>query len=108
MKRFAAVILSVLFATSAFAATETQRYQVATRAAMPATRIGIMIRDIEGSSQTRVRNITTFQSVNGFAADLTADEAAALSKSANVLYVEPAVERHAFDRATRRLVAHGG
>lgn len=97
MKRFTAVILSVLFATSAFAATETQRYQVATRAAMPATRIGIMIRSIEGTSQTRARNITTFQSVNGFAADLTAEEAAALSKSDNVLYVEPAVERHAFD-----------
>jgi len=101
MKRFAAVILSVLFATSAFAATETQRYQVATRAAMPATRIGIMIREIEGTPQTRARNITTFQSVNGFAADLTAGEAAALSKSANVLYVEPAVERHAFDLTVR-------
>ena len=99
MKRITAVILSVVFASSAFAATETQRYQVATRTAVGAAHIGTMIRDIEGTSSTTstsARNITAFQSVNGFAADLTADEAAALSKSADVIYVEPAVERHAF------------
>ena len=98
MKRIAVVILSVVFATSAFAAAETQRYQVATRAAVRAGRIGIMIRDVESTSRPiDARNITAFQSVNGFAADLTADEAASLARSADVIYVEPAVERHAFD-----------
>lgn len=98
MKRIAAVILSVVFATSVFAAADTQRYQVATRSAMPAAHIGILIRDIEGTSRPSgvSRHITMFSSVNGFAADLSADEASALAKSAEVLYVEPAVERHAF------------
>ena len=98
MKRIAAVILSVVFASSVFAA-ETQRYQVATRDGVGAGRIGIMFRDIDGTSKpsTASRNITMFSSVNGFAADLTAGEASALAKSPDVLYVEPAVERHAFD-----------
>ncbi|HEX7419000.1 MAG TPA: S8 family serine peptidase, partial [Thermoanaerobaculia bacterium] len=105
MKRITAVILSVVFASSAFAATETQRYQVATRTAIGAAHIGTLIRDIEGTTSTTstsARNIVTFQSVNGFAADLTADEAAALSRSADVVYVEPAVERHAFGLPTQK------
>src|SRR5450755_376809 len=106
MKRITAVIiLSVVFASSAFAATPTQRYQVATRTAVGAAHIGILIRDIEGTSSTTstsARNIIAFQSVNGFAADLTADEAAALSKSPEVSYVEPAVERHAFGLPTQK------
>lgn len=99
MKRLAGVILSVAFATSLFAAASTQRYQVATRSSVGATRIGIMFRDIEGISRPSMaaRRVTTFTSVNGFAADLTAEEAAALAKSSEVLYVEPAVERHALD-----------
>ena len=98
MKTITAVILSAVFASSAWAAG-TQRYQVATRAGVEAARIGVMFRDLDGTSKpsTASRNITMFSSVNGFAADLTSDEAAALAKSDDVLYVEPAVERHAFD-----------
>ncbi len=98
MKKIAVLILSVVFASSAFAASvPTQRYLVATRAGMPAGRIGTLIRDIAPTPQPQSRNIVTFQNVNGFAADLTTDEAATLAKSADVRYVEPAVERHAFD-----------
>ena len=97
MKRIAGVILTVVLATSAFAA-ETQRYQVATRGAVGFEKIGAMVRDVAGTSRPSVesRKVTAFSSVNGFAADLTADEAATLAKSADVLYVERAVERHAF------------
>ncbi len=98
MKKIAALILSVVFASSAFGASApTQRYLVATRAALAADRIGTLIRDIEPTPQPQNRNVVTFQSVNGFAADLTAGEAAALAQSAGVRYVEPVVERHAFD-----------
>ena len=109
MKKFAAVILSVVFASTAFAAETTQRYLVATRAAMPAARIGIMFRDIEGVSKPSPgssRNIVAFDNVNGFAADLTTEEAAALAKSADVRYVEPAVERRPVGPVEQRPVEH--
>jgi len=98
MKRIAAVILSVVFATGAFAA-EKQRYQVATRGGVGFARIGVMFREIAGTTTpatTASRNVTMYSSVNGFSADLTPDEAKALTRSADVVYVEPAVERHAF------------
>lgn len=102
MKKFAALVLFA-FASSAFAATTpaTQRYLVATRNVMPAAHIGIMLRDIDSASAAVPnRNVVAFQNIEGFAADLTASEAATLAKSSNVLYVEPAVERHAFDLDT--------
>lgn len=100
MKRIAVLILSFVCVSSAFAETaSTQRYLVATRASMPAGRIRTLIRDIEPAPRAQVRNVVAFQSVNGFAADLTPEEAAALAKSADVRYVEPVVERHAFDLA---------
>lgn len=44
-----------------------------------------------------------FREVRVFAADLTDDEAAALRRSGDVRYVEPALERHLFDAAPRSL-----
>lgn len=102
MKKIAAVILTVLSASTAFAATATQRYLVATRTAFPVARLGVLMRSIEGPSAPAQHNVAAFDNINGFAADLTSDEVKALEQSSDVRYVEPVVERHAFGLATKR------
>ncbi len=88
MNRIALWALFVLTTTATFAAplaADTQRYFVATR--RPLREIGV--NSVE-------RRIAKFEIVNGFAADLTATEAAALRASSDVRYVEPVVSRHLF------------
>lgn len=48
-----------------------------------------------------------FQFLNGFAADLTDDEVAALKKSENVRWVEPVLERHALETAAVDTITPG-
>ncbi|HEX9160204.1 MAG TPA: S8 family serine peptidase [Thermoanaerobaculia bacterium] len=96
MKRIAVLLLSFAFASSLFAAP-TQRYIVMTRAHVGAGHALDMIRGITPEAQPESRDITTFNIIEGFAADLTADEAAALKKTPGVRYVEQVIERHAMD-----------
>ncbi|HJQ41298.1 MAG TPA: S8 family serine peptidase [Thermoanaerobaculia bacterium] len=91
MKRLAAATL-VFLSTSAFAA-DTQRYLVAT--AHPFRAGGGMAMGREA------RQEGFGASFDGFAADLTSAEVAALRKNANVRWVEPVVERHALAQPAR-------
>ena len=93
MKTRAAAALAVLLsfvsiATPVASGEETQRYLVATR------------RPLHAGSQ-----VATFRSVDGFAADLTSSEVAELRRNANVRWIEPIVERHAFAQPARNLNA---
>lgn len=93
--KIAAAALFLFSATSLFAADSTGRYLVATRAAVdpgaaaPATQDG-------GRAHIGAR-FEAFRSVNGYAADLTAAEVAALRKSPDVAFVEPVHERHVLE-----------
>ena len=96
-RSFAALVLFVIASTAS--AAETARYIVATRGGVNVERARqILNRDLESQSPAASvgRNIVTFRIIDGFAADLTADEVAKLKKSPNVEYIEPVLERHAF------------
>ena len=97
MKRTAAalaVLVSLAVSADAFA-SETKRYLVATKrpfaqGAFRAVREAIR----DGGAPL---NLQGFRSFDGFAADLTAEDVAALSRSPEVRWIEPEIERHALD-----------
>jgi serine protease len=82
-------VLAVLFATSLSA--ETHRYLIGTRSAPREARRAIA-RD-DGTTRAE-RELSELKML---AADLTDDEAAALKRSGNFRFVEPAIERHLLD-----------
>ena len=88
MKRL--LILSLLITPSLFAA-ETHRYIVATTKAARSMRLHVLSVPAEAVE----RNVRTFESIDGFAADLTDAEAAEMRKSAGVRYVSRTIEIHA-------------
>ena len=90
MKRTALWAIFVLLTTATYAA-DTQRYFVATR--RPVRELGAksVARELRDPA---ARRMAAFEIVNGFAADLTAAEAASLRNSPDVRYVEPVVSRH--------------
>jgi serine protease len=98
MKKIVLSFLILALSSTLVAATPTQRYVVATRASVGSVRAALMIRDIESAAAPTPmeRDVTAFSSIDGFAADLTDAEVAALRKSPSVQYVEPVAERHAF------------
>ena len=98
MKRTALGALVLFLATASFAA-DTERYFVATRRPIRDAGVTAFTRDLAGAP---ARRIATFNIVNGFAASLTASEAATLRQSPDVRYVEPVVSRtlHALNNAT--------
>jgi serine protease len=98
MKRLAAATL-VFLATSAFAA-DTQRYLIATERPFQAGTLAAIVREARQGLQ--LRDAEGFGAAfDGFAADLTSDEVAELRKNANVRWVEPVLERHAFAQPVR-------
>ncbi|HEX6158547.1 MAG TPA: S8 family serine peptidase, partial [Thermoanaerobaculia bacterium] len=92
MKRPVLTLFALLVATSLFA-EETQRYIVVTKLPVRTEGISAALRELRVDVQPRAAR--AFESVNGFAADLTEREVAALAKSPNVAWVEPVLERHA-------------
>ncbi|HEX8171622.1 MAG TPA: S8 family serine peptidase [Thermoanaerobaculia bacterium] len=92
MKRTALTLFALLLSTSLFAGEATQRYLVATKRPYAAGAAAAVAREARGIT---LRDARGFESFNGFAADLTPTEAAALRASSEVRYVEPVVERHA-------------
>ncbi|MBV8515953.1 MAG: S8 family serine peptidase [Acidobacteria bacterium] len=92
--RFVVAVFALLVAGGAFAADATQQYLVATKHAFKTGGLAEAIRDAGGT--VRPRNVVGFQTFDGFAADLTPEEVAALRNSASVRWIEPVVERHAF------------
>lgn len=92
MKRPVLALLTLLVATS-LVADETRRYIVVTKRPVRTERIAATLREMRADVQPRAAR--AFDSVNGFAADLTEAEVATLQQSPNVAWVEPVLERHA-------------
>ena len=90
MRRTAIAVLFLL--PTLASAAETRRYIVSLERGVPATRATAVLRDIDPSPHSR--DIAEFSRFGSFAATLTEDEAARLSTSPSVRYVEPVVERH--------------
>lgn len=97
MTRIALGAFLLLLTTAAFA-TETERYFVATRHPVREVGVNSFTRELGDSAE---RGVKTFSIVHGFAANLTAEEAANLRKSPEVRYVEKNVERHLMATVTR-------
>ena len=89
MKRTALGALVFLITSASFAA-DTERYFVATRQPVREASLSRIASQLHEPVTRRMR---TFAIVHGFAADLTAAEAAELRQSADVRYVEPVVPR---------------
>ena len=101
MRPVPALLALALLSAPSFAA---DRYLVATRKA-PANSELRMVRE---SSEFRAHSVRAFKAVEAFAADLTADEVAALRRSPEVRYVTPTVERHILsDGPTRHIASNG-
>ncbi len=101
MKRFVCALLLVVPATLLAADSATHRYLVATYAGVrPHVLRTISAVEPDTLGVPASRNLVTFEVVQGFAADLTADEAAALAKSPGVKSVTVARERHALGFGT--------
>jgi subtilisin family serine protease len=98
MKRLLA--FSLLLAPCLFAA-ETHRYIVGTTrtAAFAKTHV------LSDAAQAGERRVRTFDSINGFAVDLTDDEAAEMRKSPGVRYVSRTIAIHALGSITPSHVA---
>ena len=90
MKRTALGALVLLITTVSLAA-EPERYFVATRRPIREIGVNSVARELRDPGERRVK---TFDIVHGFAASLTAAEAASLRNSPDVRYVEPVVSRH--------------
>ncbi len=89
MKRTALWALVLLITTASLAA-EPERYFVATHRPIREIGVNSVTRELGHSGERRVK---TFDIVNGFAASLTAAEAARLRNSPDVRYVERVVSR---------------
>ncbi|HEX9985399.1 MAG TPA: S8 family serine peptidase [Thermoanaerobaculia bacterium] len=106
-RQFSIALFSLLTAASLLAADTqpsvagTQRYLVATRQVVTGESVTLRNRDAEPVVITR--NVRTFRELGGFVADLTAAEVTALRLSADVRYVEPVIERYAYQVTTRRI-----
>jgi subtilisin family serine protease len=89
--RVLAVLAAALLATSAFAQEARQRYTIATKGSPRA----VLQRVGTNAAGERAMRVRTFANLDGFAAELTAAEAAALRETAGVESVDPAVPRYA-------------
>jgi serine protease len=89
MKRIALGALVFIIAASAFG-DEKQRYLVGTTRPARMTAIRSLANELRDPAERHVR---AFSLIDGFAADLTPEEASALRRSADVRWVEPMVER---------------
>jgi serine protease len=94
MKRATVFLFVLLLTTSAFAAG-TRRYLVATKRPFAAGGLKALQDSVDTSVE--LRRVNGFQAFRGFAAELTDDEVETLRASKEVRWIEPVVERHAFD-----------
>ncbi len=94
MTRTTLAALSLLLASAAFGA-DTHRYLVATKAPVRGDRFAVTTN--RAAIDLALRNVDRFEIVNGFAADLTEEEASALRGADGIRSVEPVVERYASD-----------
>jgi subtilisin family serine protease len=99
MKNLAAATLALLTFAAGASAQETQRYLVGTKHPFRAGALAAVLRDARGGFTPR--SVAGFDVFDGFAADLTSSEAAALARNPSVRWVEPVLERHAFALVAR-------
>lgn len=99
-------IASIALLTAALAlpslASERQRYTVATDGSAQSSRLRMAANAVE----ERERNVRRFERLDGFAADLTAEEAEALRHTPGVVDVHPVVERHINGVSTMPLLSN--
>ncbi|HKB79912.1 MAG TPA: S8 family serine peptidase [Thermoanaerobaculia bacterium] len=88
-------LLPLLLAAFAVApvSADSGRYLVAVR--HPAAQADLRI--LRDSGEARAHAVRSFVSVDGFAADLSAEDVAALRRSPEVRFVSPVVERHVLE-----------
>ena len=91
MNRILVVLAALGLALPSLAASR-QRYTISTDGAPRAAALNIATNAVKGEGSLRVR---TFRNLDGFAADLTPEEAEALRATPGVRAVEPVVERWA-------------
>ncbi|HEX8620102.1 MAG TPA: S8 family serine peptidase [Thermoanaerobaculia bacterium] len=91
------VFLLAIFLTTTLHAADTQRYLVATK--RPFAAGGLKAFQDSVDTSVELRRVNGFETFRGFAADLTAEEVAALRASKEVRWVEPVVVRRALDLA---------
>ncbi len=104
VRRTAVTALLFLVTTGILAAESQQRYVVALKPSRLQIKPSAILSDIDATP--RERDVASYTVIDGFAADMTAAEAAELRKSGGVRYVEAVVERHALgvvSDATRSL-----
>lgn len=101
MKRL--LVLALLLVPSLLA-TETHRYIVATTRAPRFANLHVL----SNAAETSERNVQTFESIDGFAVNLTDDEAAAMRKAAGVRYVSLTIDIHAVGNVTKTPRATSG
>ncbi len=101
MKRNAVAALVCLLVAAGATAEETQRYLVATKRPFRAGALAGVVREARQQGVS-IRDVVGFDAFDGFAASLTTGEAAALKRNTNVRWIEPVVERHAF-QSSRKL-----
>jgi subtilisin family serine protease len=90
MKRTLVALAALAVASIAFGGETRQRYTIATSGALK----GAALRMASDSEDGASRHVRRFTNIDGFAADLTAEEAKELRQSAGVVSVDPVVERH--------------
>lgn len=98
MKRAAAFLFLFAIPNVVLAAGEMRPMLVATKSL---GRFAVKSLAVGFDPSEPARNFHEFKLVNGFAANLTEEEIVELRKSAQVLFVEPDVERHAFSTSLR-------
>jgi len=91
MKRLP-LLLCLLLSSGSLLAADTARYLVGLRRAPQ--RVGMATRILADSREREERAVRDLSSIEGYAADLTAAEAAELSTSADVRFVNPVVRRY--------------
>lgn len=92
IKRTLVALVVLAIASNTFAESR-QRYTIATNGALR----GAALRIATQSEDAKARHVRRFSKIDGFAADLTAEEAEELRNSAGVIAVQPVVERRISD-----------
>lgn len=93
MQRTLTLFALLSFTAATVLAEEPTRYMVVTKRAPKST----SLRVVTNAADSVERRVREFRNIDGFAATLTAEEAAALRKSPDVESVQPVVPRNALD-----------
>src|SRR5438132_8941002 len=86
-------LLPLLLIALPLSAAPARRYIITTHPAENKLSAHIL----DDSDGVRIHAARELSIINGFAADLTAEEVAALKQFPEVRFIEPVIERHAFD-----------